>query len=154
MAPALLTKPSAFFQNTVAFPLGATPQHTPAASPLPGHLLAMTGPAGHMAAIGLLIAVALAVAASLVVRPPADTRAATWRLAIGLALFFALAPAARFGYFAYPGALLGWLVITGRGGRSAPGDSTPTGLAATEAATGGATTTEVATAGATTSSGN
>src|SRR5260221_3739997 len=85
MAPALLTKPSAFFQNTVAFPLGATPQHTPAASPLPGHLLAMTGPAGHMAAIGLLIAVALAVAASLVVRPPADTRAATWRLANGLA---------------------------------------------------------------------
>jgi hypothetical protein len=34
-----------------------------------------------------------AAAASLVVRPPLDTGAATWRLAIGLALFFALAPA-------------------------------------------------------------
>jgi phosphatidylinositol alpha-1,6-mannosyltransferase len=94
MAPALLTRRSGFLQNTVLFPLGATPQHTPAASPLPGHLLADTGPAGRIAAVSLLVAVGLAVAASLVLRPPADTRAATWRLAIGLALFFALAPAA------------------------------------------------------------
>jgi hypothetical protein len=135
MAPALLTRPSAFFQNTVLFPLGATPQHTPAASPLPGHLLAMTGSAGRIAAIALLIAIALAVAASLVVRPPADTRAATWRLATGLALFFAFAPAARFGYFAYPGALLGWLVITGRS-RAAAGKGTAAGGAAEPAGDG------------------
>jgi phosphatidylinositol alpha-1,6-mannosyltransferase len=114
MAPALLTRRSGFLQNTVLFPLGATPQHTPAASPLPGHLLASIGPAGRIAAVSLLVAAGLAVAAWLVLRPPADTRAATRRLAIGLALFFALAPAARFGYFAYPGALLGWLAITGR----------------------------------------
>jgi hypothetical protein len=114
MAPALLANPSAFIQNTVLFPLGATPQHTPAASPLPGHLLAVTGSAGRIAAFALLVVVALAFAASLVVRPPADTRAATWRLAVGLTLFFALAPDARFGYFAYPGALLGWLAITAR----------------------------------------
>jgi hypothetical protein len=152
MAPALLTRPSAFFQNTVAFPLGATPQHTPAASPLPGHLLAMTGPAGHAAAIGLLVAVALAVAASLVVRPPADTRAATWRLAIGLALFFALAPAARFGYFAYPGALLGWLAITARTGAEEPTaqEAAATETITAEAAAAGATTTGAITAEATT----
>jgi hypothetical protein len=114
MAPALLTRPSAFFENTVAFPLGATHQQTPAASPLPGHLLAMTGRAGHIAAIALLIIAGVAVAASLVLRPPAGTRAATWRLAIGLTLLFALAPASRFGYFVYPLALLGWLAITTR----------------------------------------
>jgi Glycosyltransferase family 87 len=135
MAPALLTRPSGFFQNTVAFPLGATRQHTPAASPLPGHLLAVTGPAGHAAAIGLLVVVALAVAVSLVVRPPGDTRAATWRLAVGLALFFALAPAARFGYFAYPGALLGWLAITARTGAEGP---TAREAAATETVPAGA----------------
>jgi len=143
MAPALLIRPSGFFQNTVAFPLGATPQHTPAASPLPGHLLATTGSAGHIAAISLLIAAGLAVAASLVVRPPADTRAATWRLAIGLAVLFALAPDARFGYFAYPGALLGWLAITGRSQASAA-DATPTETTAPEA------TTEATKTGATT----
>jgi Glycosyltransferase family 87 len=144
MAPALLIRSSGFIDNTVLFPLGATRQHTPAASPLPGHLLAATGSAGHVAAIVLLAVAGLAVAASLVVRPPADTGAATWRLAIGLALFFALAPDARFGYFAYPGALLGWLLITGRFRRPAPGAAVeqtapaaaaPEGAAAAEAAT-------------------
>ncbi len=152
MAPALLIRPSGFFQNTVLFPLGATPQQTPAASPLPGHLLASIGPAGRIAAVILLVAAGLAVAASLVLRPPADTRAATWRLAIGLALFFALAPAARFGYFAYPGALLGWLAITGRArdhtGTEATGPEPVTaGAAAAETATAEATTAKIITTG-------
>ncbi len=119
-APALLTKPAALLQNTVLFPLGLTLHHTPAASPLPGHLLASTGAAGHLAAVGLLVVGALAVAASLVVRPPADVPAATRRLALGLALLFLLAPATRFGYFAYPAALLGWSAMTS-GDRSAAG---------------------------------
>ncbi len=148
MAPALLIRPSGFFQNTVAFALGVTHQHTPAASPLPGHLLAMTGSAGHAAAIGLLIVVALAMAASLVVRPPADTRAATWRLAVGLALFFAFAPNARFGYFAYPAVLLGWLAITSRS-RAAAAETGPTGAPAAEATrTAGTTTAGTTTSGA------
>jgi len=148
MAPALLTRRSGFIQNTVLFPLGATPQQTPAASPLPGHLLADLGPGGRIAAVSLLVGVGLAVAASLVLRPPADTRAATWRLAIGLALFFALAPAARFGYFAYPGALLGWLAITGRaqdpsGTEAAGPEPVTAGAAAAEPATADATPTEI-----------
>jgi hypothetical protein len=110
-APALLTKPGALLQNTVLFPLGLTQHKTPAASPLPGHVLASFGHAGHTAAVGLLAAAGLAVAVSLVVRPPADVPAAARRLAIGLALMFALAPAARFGYFAYPLALLGWSAV-------------------------------------------
>jgi len=121
-APALLAKPAALLQNTVLFPLGLASHHTPAASPLPGHLLASTGQAGHLAAVGLLVVAALAVAASLVVRPPADVPAATRRLALGLALLFLLAPATRFGYFAYPAALLGWSAMT-RSDRSAPASS-------------------------------
>jgi Glycosyltransferase family 87 len=119
-APALLATPGALLQNTVLFPLGLTVHHTPAASPLPGHILASTGPAGHLVAVALLVVAALAVAASLVVRPPADVPAATRRLALGLTLLFLLAPATRFGYFAYPAALLGWSAITS-GGRSAAG---------------------------------
>jgi hypothetical protein len=111
-APASITAPSAFFQNTVLFPLGLTRYRTAADSPLPGHLLATTGSAGHWAAIGLLCAASLAIGVSLIVRPPADTQAAAWRLAIALSLLFTLAPASRWGYFVYPAALLGFLSLT------------------------------------------
>jgi len=112
MAPAALAHPWAFLQNTVLFPLGLTKHKTPAASPLPGHLLAMTGMAGHWAAVGLLIAAGLGFAVSLIVRPPTDPRAAAWRLALGLAVMFTLAPATRWGYFVYPIGLVGWMLLT------------------------------------------
>ena len=64
----------------------------------------------------------LAVAVSLVVRPPRNLRAATWRLAVGLALMFALGPAERFGYFIYPLGLAGWLILTKR---TASGQESP-----------------------------
>jgi hypothetical protein len=110
--PALIASPGATVQNAVLFPLGLTRHLTPAVSWTPGDLLARTGPLGHDVAVGLLAAAGLAVAASLVVRPPRDLRAATWRLAIGLALMFALGPAERFGYFIYPLGLAGWLILT------------------------------------------
>ncbi len=112
LAPTALADPYAFLQNTVLFPLGLTQHKTPAASPLPGHLLAMTGMAGHWAAVGLLIAAGLGFAISLIVRPPADARAAAWRLALGLAVMFTLAPATRWGYFVYPIGLVGWMLLT------------------------------------------
>jgi len=108
-APAAVLAPAALFQNTVLYPLGMTRYRSYANSPLPGHLLADTGPVGRWAAIGLLCAVSLAVVASLVVRPPADILAVTWRLAVNLALLFILAPASRWGYFVYPAALLGFV---------------------------------------------
>ena len=113
-APAALAKPTVFLHNTVLYPLGLTRHLTPAASPLPGHLLAATGPAGHWAAITLLLAAGLAVAAWILLRRPADDRAAAWRLAAGLGVMVILAPATRWGYFAYPLGLLGWLGLTGR----------------------------------------
>jgi len=112
LAPAALLDPYAFLQNTVLFPLGLTQHKTPAASPLPGHLLAMTGMTGHWVAVGLLIAAGVGFAVSLIVRPPADARAAAWRLALGLAVMFTLAPATRWGYFVYPLGLVGWMVLT------------------------------------------
>jgi hypothetical protein len=112
LAPAALLDPYAFLQNTVLFPLGLSTHKTPAASPLPGHLLATTGLAGHWAAVALLIAAGLGFAVSLIVRPPADARAAAWRLALGLTVMFTLAPATRWGYFVYPIALAGWMAAT------------------------------------------
>jgi len=112
LAPMGLASPYAFLQNTVLFPLGLTKHKTPAASPLPGHLLADTGMAGHWAAVGLLAAAGVAFVAWLIVRPPLDARAAAWRLAIGLTAMFTLAPATRWGYFVYPIGLVGWLLLT------------------------------------------
>ena len=117
-APALLAEPAAIartggalVRNTVLFPLGLTPARSPATSPLPGHLLAATGPAGHAAAVGLLAAALLVTVVSLVIRPPAGAGPATRRLALGLALLFALAPSTRWGYFLYPLGLIGWLAL-------------------------------------------
>jgi hypothetical protein len=70
------------------------------------------GAAGHVASVGLLLAVGLAVAVSLVIRPPRNVPAAIWRLTIGLTLMFLLGPNVRFGYFIYPFGLLGWLALT------------------------------------------
>jgi len=115
LAPAALVRPgaaTALVQNTVLFPLGLTHDKTPAESLLPGHLLTAMGTAGHVASVGLLLAAGLAVAISLVIRPPRGVPSATWRLAAGLALMFLLGPDVRFGYFIYPLGLIGWLALT------------------------------------------
>jgi hypothetical protein len=113
--PAVLFKhgaAAALVQNSVLFPLGLTRYKTPAESLLPGHLLTSMGTAGHVISVGLLLGAGLAVAVSLVIRPPRDVPAAIWRLAIGLTLIFLLGPDVRFGYFIYPFGLLGWLALT------------------------------------------
>ena len=113
-APAVFVQPAAIIQNAVLFPVGLTRHKTPAESLLPGHLLASSGPAGHLLAVALLLAAAVAIGVSLIVRPPRDLRAATLRLAISLAVVFTIGPNDRFGYFVYPLGLLGWLVLTSR----------------------------------------
>ena len=118
-APASVTAPAALFQNTVLFPLGLTRYQTEADSPLPGHLLAVTGPAGRWATIGLFCVISLAIGVSLVVQQPADTRSAARRLAVILAVLFTLAPDSRWGYFAYPAVLLAFVSMAAG---SQPGD--------------------------------
>lgn len=111
-APQALATPDAVKQNLIDFPLGLTKHKTPAASPLPGHLIAGLGAIGHWTAVALMVLAAVAFAAWILLRPPRDARAVAWRLAVGYAVMFVLDPSTRFGYFAYPLALLGWLALT------------------------------------------
>jgi hypothetical protein len=117
LAPAGILHPAAIVANTVAYPLGLTAARSPAASPLPGHLLATLGPAGHAAAIALLLAAGAALVASLKIAPPRTPAEAAQRIALGLTALFALSPATRFGYFCYPLALYGWVALAGHAAR-------------------------------------
>lgn len=111
-APDALAERDAVKQNLVDFPLGLTKHKTPAASPLPGHLIAGLGTAGHDAVMALMVLAVVAFAAWILLRPPRDARDAAWRLAVGFTVMFVLDPSTRFGYFVYPLALLGWRALT------------------------------------------
>jgi phosphatidylinositol alpha-1,6-mannosyltransferase len=111
-------------KNTILFPLGLASVKSQAASPLIGHLIAQTGHIGHAAVVALLIGSGVAIAVSLVVWPPRDVPAATWRLVLGLSLMFVLAPSTRFGYFIYPAALVIWLLVS-RAGRETKAGGSP-----------------------------
>ncbi len=110
--PVLFAQPSSVVSNTILFPLGLTKVQSPAATPLPGHLMAEAWSWGHYAAIGLLLLAGLAIAAWLAVSPPRDERAAGWRLVVGVTLMFVFAPASRFGYIVYPLGLAAWLLLS------------------------------------------
>ena len=101
------------------FPLGLASVRSQAASPLLGHVLAQTGVIGHTIVVVLLVGSGLAIAVSLVIRPPRDVPAATIRLVLGLSSMFVLAPSTRFGYFIYPAAMILWLLVSQAGRRSA-----------------------------------
>jgi hypothetical protein len=125
IVPVAAVSPGALWDNTILFPLGLASVKSAATSPLPGVLLSQTGHAGHLLATALLALAGLGVLISLVVWPLRDLRGATWRLIIGLALMFALAPSTRFGYYLYPVGLWMWLQVAhlgpepGRAGSSA-----------------------------------
>jgi hypothetical protein len=59
-----------------------------------------------------MVVAVVAFTAWILLRPPRDARDVAWRLAVGYAVMFVLDPSTRFGYFAYPLALLGWLALT------------------------------------------
>lgn len=105
--PVLLVDPAAFVDHVIAFPAGQGAVPSPAASPLPGHLIAGLGPAGHTVALLLLGLAAVAIAAWLILRPPATGADAALRIAVGLGAAILLTPATRWGYVVYPLALLG-----------------------------------------------
>jgi 4-amino-4-deoxy-L-arabinose transferase-like glycosyltransferase len=120
VGPFALLKPGALVKNTILFPLGLASVKSQADSPLLGHVLAQTGPIGHTFVVLLLIGSAAAIGVSLVIRPPRDVPAATWRLVLGLAAMFVLAPSTRFGYFIYPAAMVLWLLVAKAGRRDRP----------------------------------
>ena len=98
----------AMLNQVAKFPLGLARVSTPAASPLPGHVLADLGQVGRIAALALLAASCGAVAAWTIHRPPRTAVQAVNRLAAGLTAVFVFAPSSRFGYFALP--LILWLL--------------------------------------------
>ena len=112
VAPNVLATPDAIKQNLIDYPLGTSKFKTVAASPLPGHLISQLGHAGHLTVDALLLLAVIAFAVWLLARPPRDTRDATVRLIAVYAVLFTLAPSTRYGYYAYPLALVGWLALT------------------------------------------
>jgi hypothetical protein len=124
IGPVAAVSAASLNENTILFPLGLTHIKSGATSPLPGFLLASAGHTGHLIATGLLALGGLAVALSLVIRPPRTIAAATWRLIIGLVVMFTLAPSTRFGYYIYPLGLWVWLRVSQRDqGPPVPGRS-------------------------------
>jgi glycosyl transferase family 87 len=113
VGPILVIQPADLVVNTIGFPLGLTRARSPAASPLPGHLIAAIGPAGHLAVIALLAAAGIGLGVLLAVRPPRNAVSAAGYLALALTMLFLLAPATRWGYFIYPASIGCWLGLSG-----------------------------------------
>jgi hypothetical protein len=103
VVPFALRGPWAFFDNVVLFPLGLSGVTSPAASPLPGHLLVTAFPFLHRAlplAVGLVGGVILAW--YLARRTPQTTSQVCSVGGIVMAVIILLAPATRIGYLLYP----------------------------------------------------
>ncbi|MEV6526128.1 glycosyltransferase 87 family protein [Longispora sp. NPDC051575] len=111
--PALVVNPGAFVENVLKFPLGHGLVKSPAASPLPGHLITENVPGGRYIALGLLGLAACALGWWLLRRPPRTAAAAAAVCATGLLTAMLLMPATRFGYLLYPAAYALWIPFLG-----------------------------------------
>jgi Glycosyltransferase family 87 len=107
-----LAHPRSLVDNTIKFPLGLASVTSQASSPLPGHVVAETGPAGHVIVVAALVLAGVTIIAWLILRPPPSVPRAVALLALAMTLMFALAPSTRFGYFIYPATLAFWLLVT------------------------------------------
>jgi hypothetical protein len=105
--PVYVVDPKAFVEHVFLFPLGMGVLKSPAASPLPGHLIASLGPIGTAFSFALLGIAAVAVLVWLIRRPPATGSDALLRTAVGIGALILLTPATRYGYLVYPLVLLG-----------------------------------------------
>lgn len=108
LVPALLVDRDALVENVLRFPLGHGLVTSPAQSPFPGYLIASALPAGRIIAAALLVAVGLAIAVRLALRPPRTAVTTALICGYGLLAAIALMPTTRFGYLLYPLALLTW----------------------------------------------
>ncbi|MEU3770165.1 glycosyltransferase family 87 protein [Amycolatopsis keratiniphila] len=105
--PVYLVDPKAFVEHVFRFPMGIGVIKSPAASPLPGHLIASLGPVGTAVSFALLGIAAVVILVWLLRRPPATGSDALLRMAVGLVALIMLTPATRYGYLVYPLVLLG-----------------------------------------------
>lgn len=130
--PVLLVAPRAFAEHVIFFPAGLGAIESPAASPLPGHLLTSTGQVGHILTLVALGLAALAITVWLLVRPPRLGSDALLRIAVGLATATLLTPATRWGYLVYPLVLFGAMLCFSTAERTLSGKPTPPEGAASE----------------------
>ena len=103
VVPFALRGPWAFFDNVVLFPLGLSGVSSPAASPLPGHLIVTAFPFLHRAlpvAVGLVGGALLAL--YLYRRPPRTVAQVCTVGGVVMAVATLFAPATRIGYLLYP----------------------------------------------------
>jgi protein CrcB len=161
LIPSIIINPPAVVENIVTFPLGRGLVTSPAASPLPGYLLAHHLPYGRVVVLVLLALVAAGTVVLLVRRPPRTAAAACVACGLVLLAGMLLLPATRFGYLLYPTALLVWagslggvrprLADTGdsAGGSLHPGPMTIMARGTTRTAAARATTTSARATGRT-----
>jgi len=111
LLPVAVLDHAALIHNVLGFPLGAGMVSSPAASPLPGMLIATWLPGGRIVASGLLLLAGFAIAVRLVRRPPRTAATAALICGLGLLAATLLLPSTRFGYLLYPVALFSWVPV-------------------------------------------
>jgi Glycosyltransferase family 87 len=139
VVPFLLWNPHTFYENVIAFPLGLSGVDSPAASPLPGHILVTIVPSVHrVLLVGLAIVGGPVLAWWLWRRPPNDVADVCRLTAVIAIVVMCVAPATRVGYVVYPVNLLVWSWLFTAPPRRAASELAPLG------AEGVRTSTEVA----------
>lgn len=108
LVPSILIDSAALVENVIRFPTGHGLVTSPAASPLPGYLIANQLPNGRLIALALLGAAGLAIGIYLLRHKPHQMGTVASVCAIGLLTAIVLMPATRFGYLLYPVAFAFW----------------------------------------------
>jgi hypothetical protein len=142
VVPYALQGPWAFFDNVILFPLGLSGVKSPAASPLPGHLIVTAFPFLHRALPVVVGTVGgLLLAWYLYKRPPQTASQVCKVAGVVMAVITLFAPATRIGYLLYPINFFVWAHLfsdRARGEQLEPDSLARAGapLAATTAETG------------------
>jgi hypothetical protein len=113
VAPFAWGSPRAFLDNVFAFPLGLAGIHSPAASPLPGHILMTlwSGSSHVLAPLAFVVGGTLA-ARYLHRRWPVDLAQVLALLSVAFVVAICVASATRIGYVIYPLNLALWAMVT------------------------------------------
>jgi len=113
VVPYAALNPATFFSNVVAFPLGLTPVASPAASPLPGHILTVLwAPLGHVLTPLTLLVGGYFLATYCQRHWPLTLSRMLAILAIGTTAVILTASATRSGYVIYPMNFWLWSHVT------------------------------------------
>jgi len=109
LVPFLAWDPRTFLANCLEFPLGLSPINSPAADPLPGHLLTVLVPGAHrVLLVGLVVVGAPVLVWWLRRHPPGDVASVCRQFAVVAIVVMCVAPETRVGYVVYPVNLLAW----------------------------------------------